>query len=164
MDRIKMVSIERTAMRMTASTARGTRSRRVRANLIRYAFGFGLLAALAMDRQPSRALDVVVISHRQRWIVRAAINATYGEIGMNKLIAAVCALVVSSACFAQAGTAVKEGAKATAETAKEAKENVQGAASGQPDKAIHKAKAKVHKAKAHKDATEAKDAAKATVK
>jgi hypothetical protein len=83
---------------------------------------------------------------------------------MNKLIAAAAALLVSSVCFAQAGTTIKEGAKATAETAKQGKENVQGALSGQPEKTIHKAKAKVHKAKAHKDATEAKDAAKATVK
>jgi hypothetical protein len=83
---------------------------------------------------------------------------------MNKFIAAAAALLVSSACFAQAGTAVKAGASATAETAKEAKENVEAVATKEPKKSIHKAKAKYHKAKAHEDATVAKDAAKEAVK
>ena len=46
---------------------------------------------------------------------------------MNKLIAVVAALVVSGAAFAQAGTAVKEGAKATADTARQATENTEAA-------------------------------------
>lgn len=83
---------------------------------------------------------------------------------MNKIIAAVAALVVSGACFAQAGTAIKEGAKATGDTAVQAKENVEAAVTKEPKKSIHKAKAKYHKAKAHEEATDAKDAAKAVVK
>ncbi len=82
---------------------------------------------------------------------------------MNKIIAATAALLVSGACFAQAGTAVKEGANATVETAKQGKENVQAAVSGQPEKTIHKVKAEVHKAKAKSDATASKEAAKAAV-
>lgn len=83
---------------------------------------------------------------------------------MNKFIAALAALVVSGAAFAQVGTAVKEAAKATGDTAVQAKENVEGAVTKEPNKTIHKAKAKVHKEKAAAEATEAKDAAKAVVK
>jgi hypothetical protein len=74
------------------------------------------------------------------------------------LLAAVA--IVSNAAFAQVGTTVKEGAKATAEKAKEAGDNVKGAMSSQPDKTIDKTKAKVHKAKAHAHAKAAKEAAK----
>ncbi len=80
---------------------------------------------------------------------------------MNKIIAAAAALLVSGACFAQVGTAVKEGAKATAETAKQGTENVEGAVTKEPKKSMHKAKAQVHKEKAAEDATAAKDAVKA---
>ena len=83
---------------------------------------------------------------------------------MNKIIAAAAALVVSTACFAQAGTAIKQGAKATGDTAIQAKENVEAAATGEPKKTVHKAKAKYHKAKAKSEATEAKEAAKNIVK
>ncbi len=83
---------------------------------------------------------------------------------MNKLIATLAALLVSTACFAQAGTAIKDTAKATAEVAKEGTENVKAAVSKEPAKSVHKAKAKVHKELAHEDATEAKAAAKAVVK
>ena len=83
---------------------------------------------------------------------------------MNKLIAAVAALLVSSVCFAQAGTMVKEGGKATAETAKQGKENVQAAVSGEPEKTVHKVKGKVHKHKAAAAASESKAAAKEMVK
>ncbi len=78
---------------------------------------------------------------------------------MKKIIAAVAALVVSGAVFAQAGTAIKEGAKATGDTAVQAKENVEAAVTKEPKKSIHKAKAKYHKAKASEEATAAKDAA-----
>ncbi len=70
------------------------------------------------------------------------------------------AAIVSNAAFAQVGTTVKEGAKATAETAKEAGDNVKAAVSSEPDKAIDKSKAKAHKAKAHAHAKAAKEAAK----
>jgi len=83
---------------------------------------------------------------------------------MNKLIAATAALLVSGACFAQAGTAVKDSATAVSEKAKEAKENTQAAASGQPEKTIHTLKGKYHKQKSAAAADDAKDAAKATVK
>ena len=83
---------------------------------------------------------------------------------MNKIIAAVAALLVSSACFAQAGTAIKEGAKATVEKTKEGKENVEAAMTKEPKKTMHKAKAKVHHAKAHVEGQEAKAAAKEVVK
>jgi high-affinity K+ transport system ATPase subunit B len=89
------------------------------------------------------------------------LNFSSRRTSMNKFIVAVAALLVSSACFAQAGTAIKEGAKATAETTKQAKENVEAAVTKEPKKSMHKAKAKVHKEKAHEDATEAKDAVKA---
>lgn len=79
---------------------------------------------------------------------------------MNKLIAAVAALLISGVAFAQVGTAVKEGAKATSETAKQGGQNVAGAVTGQPDKTIHKAKAKVHKAKAKAHGRAAKAAVK----
>ncbi len=83
---------------------------------------------------------------------------------MNKIIAAAAALLVSGACFAQAGTAVKDAAKATGDTAIQAKENVEAAVTKEPNKTVHKVKAKYHKVKASNEATEAKDAAKAAVK
>src|SRR6185312_7109493 len=83
---------------------------------------------------------------------------------MNKLVMCMAAILVSSTAFAQVGTTVKEGAKATAETAKEAGDETKAAVSSEPDKTIDKAKAKVHKAKAHHHAHEAKEAAKETTK
>lgn len=82
---------------------------------------------------------------------------------MKKLIAAAAALLVSSACFAQAGTAIKEGAKATSETVKQGGQNVAGAVSGEPDKTIHKTKARIHKTKAKAHGRAAKAAAKEAV-
>ena len=79
---------------------------------------------------------------------------------MNKLIAAVAALLISSVAFAQVGTAVKEGAKATSETAKQGGQNVAGAVTGEPEKTVHKTKAAVHKAKARAHAHAAKAAVK----
>ena len=83
---------------------------------------------------------------------------------MNKFIAASAALLVSGACFAQVGTAVKEGAKATADKVEQGGQTVAGAVTSEPSSTVHKAKAKVHKVKAAHEATEAKDAAKAVVK
>ena len=82
---------------------------------------------------------------------------------MNKFIAAAAALLVSGACFAQAGTTIKEGAKATSEKAQQGGQTVAGAVTNEPSSTVHKAKAKVHKAKAHVAAKNAKAAAKATV-
>ncbi|HWG29553.1 MAG TPA: hypothetical protein VN676_03300 [Steroidobacteraceae bacterium] len=83
---------------------------------------------------------------------------------MNKLVMGMAAILVSGSAFAQVGTTVKEGAKATAETAKEAGDHVKAAVSSEPDKSIDKAKARVHKAKAHHHAHEAKEAAKEITK
>jgi hypothetical protein len=83
---------------------------------------------------------------------------------MKKFIAAAAALLVSGACFAQAGTAIKEGAKATGDKVEQGAQTVAGAVTKEPDSTVHKAKAKYHKAKAAKEATEAEDAAKAAVK
>jgi hypothetical protein len=83
---------------------------------------------------------------------------------MNKFIVAAAALLVSGACFAQAGTAIKEGAKATGDKIQQGTETVAGAVTKEPKKSVHKAKAAVHKAKAHEEGVEAKDAAKAVVK
>lgn len=82
---------------------------------------------------------------------------------MNKLIAAVAALLVSSVCFAQAGTAIKEGAKATSEKVQQGGQAVAGAATSEPDSTVHKVKSKVHKAKARAHGTAAKEAAKEVV-
>ncbi len=78
---------------------------------------------------------------------------------MNKIIAAAAALLVSSACFAQAGTAVKEGAKATGDKIEQGAQATAGAVTSEPSKSVHKAKAKYHKAKAAQEATAAKEAA-----
>ena len=83
---------------------------------------------------------------------------------MNKIIAAAAALLVSSACFAQAGTAIKEGAKATSEKVQQGGETVAGAVTSEPKSSVHKVKARVHKAKASAHGTAAKEAAKETVK
>lgn len=82
---------------------------------------------------------------------------------MNKFIAAAAALLVSGACFAQAGTAVKEGAKATVEKVEQAGQATAGAVTTEPSSTMHKAKAKVHKAKAKVHGEAAKEAAKETV-
>lgn len=83
---------------------------------------------------------------------------------MNKILAATAALLVSGACFAQAGTVITEGAKATSEKAQQGGQTVAGAVTGEPNSTVHKAKAKIHKAKAHVHAKAAKEAAKETVK
>jgi hypothetical protein len=83
---------------------------------------------------------------------------------MNKLVTLIAALLISGSVFAQVGTAVKEGAKATGETAKQVGDDVKGAVSSEPDKSIDKTKAKAHKAKAHQHAHAAKEAAKEAVK
>jgi len=82
---------------------------------------------------------------------------------MSKFIAAAAALLVSGACFAQVGTAVTEGAKATGDKVEQGAQTVAGAVTKEPNSSVHKAKAKYHKVKAAKEATEAKDAAKAAV-
>ena len=82
---------------------------------------------------------------------------------MNKIIAAAAALLVSGACFAQAGTAIKEGAKATSEKVQQGGQATAGAVTSEPNSTVHKVKAKVHKAKAKAHGTAAKEAAKEAV-
>ena len=77
---------------------------------------------------------------------------------MNKFLAAAAALVVSGAAFAQVGTTVKEGAKATGDKIEQGAQATAGAVTSEPSKSVHKAKAKYHKAKAAQEATAAKDA------
>lgn len=79
---------------------------------------------------------------------------------MKKIIATVAALLVSSVAFAQVGTTIKEGAKATVEKTEQAGQTVAGAVTGEPKSTVHKVKAKVHKAKAHAHAEAAEVAAK----
>jgi hypothetical protein len=79
---------------------------------------------------------------------------------MNRFVPALAALALSTACFAQVGTTMKEGAHATAEKAKELGDRTKAAVSSEPNKSADKAKASVHKAKAHHHAKRAKNAAK----
>ena len=79
---------------------------------------------------------------------------------MSKIPAIVAALALCNLAYAQVGTTVKEGAKATGEKAQQYGDQAKAAVSSEPDKTVDKAKAKVHKAKAHHHAKEAKDAAK----
>ncbi len=83
---------------------------------------------------------------------------------MNKLIAAAAALLVSSAVFAQAGTTVRESARATSETVKQGGQNVAGAVTPEPQAAVHKAKARKHKARARSHGRAAKAGAKQTLR
>lgn len=77
----------------------------------------------------------------------------------NKWVIGVALLAAWSAGFAQVGTTVKEGAKATGEKAHEFGDRTKAAVSSEPDKSIDKAKARVHKAKAHHHAKKADAAA-----
>ena len=72
----------------------------------------------------------------------------------------VSALFLCNGAFAQVGTTVKEGAKATGEKAEQYGDQAKAAVSSEPNKSVDKAKAKVHKAKAHHHAKEAKEAGK----
>ena len=78
---------------------------------------------------------------------------------MKKIIATVAALLVSGVAFAQVGTTVVEGAKATKEKVEQGAQATAGAVTNPPHSTVHKAKAKVHKFKAHEDAKAAKEAA-----
>lgn len=79
---------------------------------------------------------------------------------VNKWVVGVALLAACGAGFAQVGTTVKQGAKATGEKAQELGDRAKAAVSSEPDKSVDKAKASVHKAKAHHHAKAAKDAAK----
>jgi hypothetical protein len=83
---------------------------------------------------------------------------------MNKFLALILAMALSSVSVAQVDTAAKEAGKATADTAKQAGHSAKAAVESQPDKAVDKTKAKAHKAKAHHHAHAAKEAAKDAVK
>jgi hypothetical protein len=76
----------------------------------------------------------------------------------------VAASLVASVAFAQTGTTLKEGAKATSEKAQQYGDQAKASVESQPDKAIDKTKAQVHKAKAHHHAKKAKEAAKEITK
>lgn len=79
---------------------------------------------------------------------------------MNRYLVMIATCAVCNLAFAQAGTTVKEGAKATSEKAQQLGDQAKASVESQPDKAIDKTKAKVHKAKAHHHAKRAKEAAK----
>jgi uncharacterized protein YfaP (DUF2135 family) len=72
----------------------------------------------------------------------------------------VATMAFCTVSWAQVGTTVKEGAKATGEKAQQLGDEAKAAVSSEPDKTIDKAKAQVHKAKAHHHAKAAKEAAK----
>jgi Sec-independent protein translocase protein TatA len=76
------------------------------------------------------------------------------------LVTAVASLLCGTAAFAQVGTTVKEGAKATGEKAQQVGDEAKASVSSQPTKSVDKAKASTHKAKSHAHAAAAKDAAK----
>ena len=77
-----------------------------------------------------------------------------------RIVASLAALALAGAAFAQVGTTVKEGAKATSQKAQEVGDNVKGSFQSGPRKAATQAKAEVHHAKAHVHAKTAKDAGK----
>ncbi len=79
---------------------------------------------------------------------------------VKRIILLAAALGVSGVAFAQVGTTLKEGAKATIEKSEQLGDRAKAAAESEPDKSIDKAKARVHKARAHHHARAAKEAAK----
>jgi hypothetical protein len=79
---------------------------------------------------------------------------------MKKTVILVATMAFWGLSWAQVGTTVKEGAKATGEKAQQVGDEAKASVSSQPDKTVDKAKAKVHKAKAHHHTKAAKDAAK----
>src|SRR5580692_9498264 len=81
------------------------------------------------------------------------------ETNLNKFILAIAASTVCGVAFAQVGTTVTEGAKATSQKAQQLGDQAKASVESQPDKAIDKTKAQVHKAKAHHHAKKAKEAA-----
>lgn len=83
---------------------------------------------------------------------------------MNKSLALILGMALSSVAVAQVETAAKESGNSTSETTKQAGDRAKAAVESQPDKAVDKAKAKAHKAKAHHHAHVAKEAAKDAVK
>jgi len=79
---------------------------------------------------------------------------------LNRIMLAVAATGVCGLAFAQVGTTVTEGAKATSEKAQQLGDQAKASVESQPNKTIDKAKARIHKAKAHHHAKVAHDAAK----
>ena len=78
---------------------------------------------------------------------------------MNRYLVMIATCAVCNLAFAQVGTTVKEGAKATSEKAQQLGDQAKAGVESQPNKTIDKAKAHVHKAKAHHHAKKAKKAA-----
>ena len=80
---------------------------------------------------------------------------------MNKTLVLMIAVGLSTGAMAQeVGTAVKQGAKATAEKTEQVGDQAKAAMESQPNKTVDKAKAQIHKAKAKAHSTAAKDAMK----
>jgi|HubBroStandDraft_5_1064220.scaffolds.fasta_scaffold46619_3 hypothetical protein len=79
---------------------------------------------------------------------------------MKKLLLTIATCALCNIAFAQVGTTVKEGAKATSEKTQQLGDDAKASVESQPNKSIDKAKARIHKAKAHHHAKAAKDAAK----
>jgi hypothetical protein len=79
---------------------------------------------------------------------------------VNRFVMLVAALALPPLAFAQVGSMLAQGAKATSEKAQQYGDQAKAALSSQPDKTVDKAKAQVHKAKAAHHATLAKNAAK----
>lgn len=79
---------------------------------------------------------------------------------MNKLLLTIATCALCNVAFAQVGTTVKEGAKATSEKTQQLGDQAKASVESQPDKTIDKTKAKIHKHKAHRHAKAAKDAGK----
>ncbi len=79
---------------------------------------------------------------------------------MNKLLLTIATCALCNMAFAQVGSTVKEGAKATSEKSQQLGDEAKASVESQPDKTIDKTKAKIHKHKAHHHAKAAKDAAK----
>ena len=68
---------------------------------------------------------------------------------MNKTLVLMMAVGLSTGAIAQeVGTAMKQGAKATAEKTEQLGDQAKAAMESQPNKTVDKAKAQIHKAKA----------------
>jgi uncharacterized protein YfaP (DUF2135 family) len=79
---------------------------------------------------------------------------------MKKIVFLASISLMCATAFAQVGTTVTEGAKATGQKAEQYGDQAKAAVSTQPSKSVDKAKAQAHKASAHSHAKAAKDAAK----
>jgi hypothetical protein len=79
---------------------------------------------------------------------------------MNKLVLTIASCALCNVAFAQVGTTVKEGAKATSEKTQQLGDQAKASVESQPHKAIDRTRSHRHRAKAHHHAKTAKHAAK----